>query len=444
VVSGSGGGIEWFSQTTNQAGSIVSNTIVGNVCSHYGGGLEVQNSVLTIRDNTITGNGFGADGGGIEVSGWGTIIVNNTITSNQVGRYGGGIDVDGGAVYIISNTISYNLGQNGAGIRYGGGTRTELVARISGNIISHNRSRDMTRSNTGGGIEIRGGFAQITIENNRIVDNAVLGYPKPISNSEQKGGGIFCMWASPTIRNNWIIGNSVSGNGGGGGIQAYCPATGETAPMILNNVIASNSAPSGAGIYVATDLGNPDGCMPTIVNNTILGNTTGGVCRLGTNNVLIANCILWGNNDELTNCVAVYSNIEDGDPGEGNIATDPQLSGSYHLLLGSPCIDVGTNLSVLAETTDIDEEPRTVNRRVDVGADESFVMLCRAISCTGTVETLWEVPLDLNYQLQARDHLFSGDWGSVGKVLTATQSVLTAIDTNALPQCRFYRLRWCP
>ena len=89
------------------------------------------------------------------------------------------------------------------------------------------------------------------------------------------GGGIYCD-SSPTITNNIITGNQAHGTGidgaipGGGGI--FCQ---DSSPMITNNVITGNHCISavGGGIYCGNVLG---GSVPTIVGNTITGNSAEG------------------------------------------------------------------------------------------------------------------------------------------------------------------------
>ncbi|GAG54290.1 unnamed protein product, partial [marine sediment metagenome] len=53
---------------------------------------------------------------------------------------------------------------------------------------------------------------------------------------------------------------------------------------------------------------------------------------------------------------------------------DPQFvdpaNDDYHLLLNSPCIDAGDPTGDYTGQTDIDGEPRVINGRVDIGADE--------------------------------------------------------------------------
>nr|HDM59669.1 right-handed parallel beta-helix repeat-containing protein [Bacillota bacterium] len=124
------------------------------------------------------------------------------------------------------------------------------------------------------------------------------------------GGGIFCEHSSPTIENNTISGNSAD-DGGGGGIKCC-----DGSPTISNNTITDNTAHYGGGVCCQYS-------SPTIID-----------------------CILWGNGDDLYDCSATYSCIEDDDAGEGNIHDDPMFVtgplGEYYLHPDSPCIDAGS------------------------------------------------------------------------------------------------------
>jgi len=76
----------------------------------------------------------------------------------------------------------------------------------------------------------------------------------------------------------------------------------------------------------------------------------------------------------------VYSNIEGGWTGEGNINADPHFvnpdNHDYHLLSGSPCINTGNNSDVPSSVvTDLDGGPRIRGHAVDMGVYESTVVL---------------------------------------------------------------------
>ena len=66
----------------------------------------------------------------------------------------------------------------------------------------------------------------------------------------------------------------------------------------------------------------------------------------------------------------IYSDIEGGWPGIGNINADPLFmgNGNYHLSAGSPCIDAGTADG--APAYDIDGDARPQGAGYDIGSYE--------------------------------------------------------------------------
>ena len=139
--------------------------------------------------------------------------------------------------------------------------------------------------------------------------------------------------------NCMITGNTASADGGG----IFCNNT--SSPIITNCTISENFTDSrGGGIY--SDFSS----IPTITN-----------------------CILWGDYpEEISGSPsAIYSNVQGGWEGEGNIDVDPLFidpeSDDFHLTVYSPCIDVGTDAGVYE---DIDGDPRPFGYWFDMGSDE--------------------------------------------------------------------------
>ena len=164
---------------------------------------------------------------------------------------------------------------------------------------------------------------------------------------------IRCDDASPIITNNTISDSYLAINCGGG-----------AAPIITNNIIRNNLT----GIHTRWS-------HPTITNNTITGSTVAGVYCYGYRPA-ITNCIIWGNGEDLFDCFATYSDIEDATNGAGlgNISTPPSFvgtaTGDLHLSADSPCIDVGTSTG--APATDKDGIYRPQGGGYDMGAYEYF------------------------------------------------------------------------
>ncbi|MFC1806713.1 right-handed parallel beta-helix repeat-containing protein, partial [Planctomycetota bacterium] len=331
--------------------TIANNTIIG----HSSNGVACYNgSSPTVAGNTITTN----DSHGIYCNASSPNIANNTITANRA--------KDGAGIYcyhdsspeIVNNEISGNAASDGGG---GIACRYSAHPTITGNTIHGNSayqgagiycndySSPVVSSNTitgnvasryGGGIRCTGRSAPY------IADNTISG------NSAWDGAGIECYdHSSPTIVRNTISGNHASDGGGGVCLRGDCDS------WTMNNTISENSAYQGGGIFCPSS-------SPTILYNTVVGNAApyGGGIRAYGSSPAITSCILWGNGDDLDNCFANYSCIEDGDGGLGNFSTDPRFAdpdnGDYHLKstagrydpataswvvddVHSPCIDRG-------------------------------------------------------------------------------------------------------
>ncbi len=201
--------------------------------------------------------------------------------------------------------------------------------------------------------------------------------------------GIYCTGGSPTITDNIIKGNSSRGIdcdsygaepdiqnnlicNNGQGIYTWHSAE----PIIKNNLIYSNES----GLVIGHV-----GAYPVVRNNTIVNNTTYGIENRAEARRTVTNCIIWDSNDDLYNCNATYSCIQDNDTGTGNItgdANDPCFvdadSNDFHLLLTSPCMDIGRSNSDYSGEVDIDGDDRVIDVfckgdgyvDVDMGADE--------------------------------------------------------------------------
>ncbi len=338
----SGGGMAYCD------GLIYRNRIADNVAPYPGGGLFRCNG--TIQENEIVNNFTaridGTSGGGLfNCDG---VIVDNIIAGNLVasgsGSYGGGLAYCEGVIHgneIRGNRISKEYQGHIGMISQGGG-----MYRCTGD-IRYNRIEDNVSDGTGGGMAICYGL---------IADNWITG------NFAEGGGGGFAGFKEEEliIERNWIVGNRTNGPGGGlwgGGI--YPPSGPEM--MIRNNVVAWNTARTGAGVLTLHGY---------ILNNVIYGNVateTGGGIR-GTYGT-IQNNILWGNEapegaQVLETSPVLYNCIQDWTAGgEGNIVSDPLFvdpeNGDFRLSEDSPCIDAGRlTLDVLE---DFDGNPRPMD-----------------------------------------------------------------------------------
>ena len=191
-------------------------------------------------------------------------------------------------------------------------------------------------ANQGGGIYANGAHG-LLIEKCTIANCTASSY---------YGGGIFCITSmNPEIR-DCVIENNSSGASGGGLYFSW------SGVLLERNLIHSNTSPESGGAIFCVSC-SPTLVNNTVVFNTVTGpgGSGGGLCThvdsgfLGYNNIIYYNhaendpeCHL--NYTELTyNCVSTYL------PGEGNITDEPMFVDTtnydFHLQSGSPCIDAG-------------------------------------------------------------------------------------------------------
>jgi hypothetical protein len=185
-----------------------------------------------------------------------------------------------------------NIANNGDTVLVAPGTYTE-------NINFNGKAITVTSSGGAAVTTIDGGAiaSVVTFTSGEGLGSVLNGFTIQNGRGGYDGGGIYIASASPTITNNTIQNNA--GCDGGGMVVNFSSA------LVQGNTIQNNndsvcSGGNGAGIYVggagsaqivgnviqnnaATHAGNGGGLVlfaagtPTIRNNTIAGNTTGGV-----------------------------------------------------------------------------------------------------------------------------------------------------------------------
>lgn len=198
------------------------------------------------------------------------------------------------------------------------------------------------------------------------------------ANAATFGGGVSNVAGSPTLVGCVFRGNSGSGM-----------SSSEGNPKLINCVFSRNSAQQGGGMrnsssnstlvncWFDTNSASVGGGMytsqsnPTLINCTFNGNSASSFPSAGGihNNAgipTLVNCILWGNNraqiyQASDSTTVIYSCVQGGWAGEGNISVNPRLLANGHLRRGSPCIDSGNNTAVPTEVaTDAAGNPRFV------------------------------------------------------------------------------------
>ena len=202
------------------------------------------------------------------------------------------------------------------------------------------------------------------------------------------GAGVYCWQSAALLANCDISFNNAKGNLEGGGV--YCG--GSSASVIMERcIISNNTAEAGGGIFTGSRAyARVTNC--TIANNRLSNPrmSLGGGIHSVDSDIVIRNSIVWDNDgaavllrDPASNNPVLYSNIERGYPGQGNIDTDPLFASAagtnFHLrsVLGryrpntgrwvtdddhSPCIDAGD------PQDPVGAEPFPNSKRINMGA----------------------------------------------------------------------------
>lgn len=227
---------------------------------------------------------------------------------------------------------------------------------------------------------LRGTGTRSVVTANNITNARFEGFKITHSGSEHEYSGIHINGGSPSINNNWIIGNIngvrllggssaiirnniIEGNGDEStAIVDYGIICLSSTPLIANNLIINNV---GVGIYFAW----AESSGAQAINNTIASNKDQGIWCYHDANAIIKNNILTDNstgisasfgatlplisfNDVWQNRWLNYDSQSGGTaaPGLGDISADPLFDAAsslrYMLAKGSPCIDAGDPASL--------------------------------------------------------------------------------------------------
>jgi predicted outer membrane repeat protein len=371
---------------TSGSPTILNCTFRGNSAGEFGGGIFNEwDSSPTLTNCTFNGNSAGTDGGGM--ANWGTDyygfvsgarLTNCTFRGNSASRDGGGLAEDcASSSTLIGCTFANNsAGDDGGGICnrscnnpvLTGCTFTGNTAGDDGGAIANYDGSDPTLTNctftnnwsddNGGAIFSRDDSSP-TLANCTFVGNFVRSNGAAMYNRENR----------PTLVNCLFAGNFAHDSGG-----AMCQRRGSR-PTLTNCAFTGNAANFDGGAIFN------DEARLTLTNCTFSRNSAnfdgGAICNSDNTQLMLANCILWGNSDSggtdssaqihAGTVDVTFSCMQGGWAGAGNTAHDPRLADpsgpdnvvgtrddNLHLSAGSPCIDAANNRAVLPDVVDLD------------------------------------------------------------------------------------------
>lgn len=361
--------------------------------------------------------------------------------SNSTHPIGGGIFCEYSSPSILDCVIKECSAELGGGIGIVAGQPT-----IVNCTIQECRAGGQGSSQSGG----RGaGVGLLRSSNAELIDCQII---RNVAFSNSLGAGLYC-WRSQAHLNGCDVSfNNAPGNLKGGGL--YAGGSSSTNLLLQNCIVSHNTADAGGAIYIGSSTGTSPSESTiesaSITNCTIADNAlsaqaassaAGGIYAM-TADIEVRNSIVWSNggvalqfvNPASSNPV-LYSDIEGGYSGQGNINADPLLASSadadYHLKsrlgryepLGdtwttdgehSPCIDAGD------PQDPVGAEPWTNGNRINMGAYGGTVEASKG-------EGLWVFHVD-----QARGRDSNSGLSRNAAFATIQRAVNEAIDGDAI------------
>jgi predicted outer membrane repeat protein len=322
------------------------------VTSATKGGLANISGNPSISNCVFMNNSNDDDGGAIVSIDGSTFLTNCKFISNFAAEHGGAIYSDYGNDVFVECSFVENSALDGTGI-----VNIEGNLELESCTFSHNSTYSLSSANEEGGGAVFIVSKKVVVKNCLFNENvaryggAMVGIADALilercvftGNSAEYGGAIY------DLRGGTITNSIFAANRGdkGGAVFGRC-----IGPALINCTLSGNSAQNGNAIGWFPCYENPSFTMN--IRNCILRN---GGDEIGK----------W--EDELPDISIVYSDIQGGWPGEGNIDIDPQFTdfenGDFHLKsragrwdpnnqswivddVTSPCIDTGDPSSPVA------------------------------------------------------------------------------------------------
>ncbi len=361
---------------------VFNNTFLSNsaAATNSAGAQVMGGAIHCDGDLTVTGNAFtGNDANAYYNTSYGAYLYEYA--------YGGAISCGDGATVLTYDNVyqgnsAYAYAENTSGSQRGyaysyggaiycaGGSHIAITSETIEDNTSFAYGIDNASNGRGYGYAYGGG---LVCDDNAVVDfglNVVITNNKAqaqgsgsSSASYAYGGGMAVLGPGAAVEFDRMIIQSNIATASPSNIEVGGVYVNQTPVTIYNTFIVDHT---GDGLY----LNNSDA---TVINNTIAYNFDYGI-RVNGGSPTVKNCILWGNLYDLSGVSATYSNIQSGDPGEGNLdpPCDPLFISrdDYHIHPYSCCVDRGTYYDIPDHDFDGDARPFGA-ARPDMGADET-------------------------------------------------------------------------
>jgi fibronectin-binding autotransporter adhesin len=260
---------------------------------------------VTINNLSIVNGvayGFLSFGGGLYIGGGATVTLNDSTVANNITAFEGGSRDNGGGIAVVGvfdgppfpifsslfmtgSTVSNNIGSNGGGI---------LCASCTLNISNSTISGNIAEESDGGGIDVLGDFANVTIVSSTLQGNSAsvrggalsgpFGFNTPLldrsriaGNTASVGQAISKTIGGVAAANNWWGCNFGPGTSGPG-----CPgSTNDTAGAVSTSpylVLGVSANPTTIGAFasstVTADLTFNSDSVDTSFGGTVPNGTT--------------------------------------------------------------------------------------------------------------------------------------------------------------------------
>jgi len=345
----------------------VSSCVFSDNQAILGGGMRNQDqSCPTVTNCFFVANSALAGGGMTNYDECAPIVTNCTFSQNLATDDGGGMFNVNSSPIVTNCTFSQNLATDDGGGMFNNHYSAPTVFSCA---FSDNEA------NNGAGMQ-NSYYSAPTIASCTFSQNSIA-FNSPSRPGDGSGGGICNYWgSSPTITNSVFTQNSAYTWYGGGMHNQD-----RSCPTVTNCLFVSNWAGQCGGGLSNEDQSHPAVANCTFWDNSVVTQRGGSLFNMSSSSPTVVNCILWGGtpdevyNDETSGEVVImFSNVQGGYSGEGNVDTDPRFvdweNSDFHLRGDSPCIDAGGDTGTPEE--DIDGDLRPHNLEIDMGADEYF------------------------------------------------------------------------